>query len=83
MFRSITVVADGCNWGDRPKRAADRARNSILAYLKEKSTKIKTVGDASSYLLRAFNHAHNCICEKINPNEVMLSFLISKCINLY
>lgn len=43
-----------------------------MSYLKEKRSKMLTVGDASLYLLRAFNHAHNCICEKIDPDEVSL-----------
>merc|ERR1712137_100269 len=67
--RSIVVVADGCNWGELPKRAAERARNSVMSYLKEKNQKIKTVDDAQLYLLRSFNEAHRRICEKSSPDE--------------
>ena len=74
ICRSIIVVADGCNWGERPKRAAERARNSVMGYLKEKNPKIKTVNDAKLYLLRSFNDAHNRICEKHHPDEVIHFF---------
>ena len=62
-------MADGCNWGERPKRAAERARNTVMAYLKERNTKIKTLEDAKLYLLRSFNEAHRRICEKSYPEE--------------
>lgn len=57
------VVADGCNWGDRPRDAAINARDAVLKYLGEKHHKIYSVGDAQLYLLRSFNVAHSAICD--------------------
>ena len=67
--RAIVVVADGCNWGERPKKAAERARNATMAYLKEKNHKVRNIEDAKLYLLRSFNEAHRRICEKTYPEE--------------
>ena len=71
--RSIVVVADGCNWGELPKRAAERARNSVMGYLKEKNHKIRCINDAKLYLLRSLNEAHRRICEKVGE-EVKFHF---------
>ena len=66
----MVVVADGCNWGEMPKQAAERARNTILGFLLEKHRKIATISDAKNYLLLSLNEAHKRICEKSFPEEV-------------
>ena len=60
--RAIVVVADGCNWGSRPRQAAIAARDSVLSYLTKKQGSINSVGDAQLFLLRAFNEAQRSVC---------------------
>jgi hypothetical protein len=35
------VVADGCNWGRGPMTAANRARDAVLSYLRDKDARIR------------------------------------------
>lgn len=66
--RCISVVADGCNWGTRPKKAAQRARDTVMEYLSSELHKIHTVRDAQAHLLRSFAEAQQSICQ-IHPDE--------------
>jgi len=66
--RCISVVSDGCNWGTRPKKAAERARDTVMEYLCSEIPKIHTVRDAQAHLLRSFAEAQQSICQ-VYPDE--------------
>ena len=55
------AVADGCNWGDKPREAAILACNEIISYLSCRIDSCKDTSDISFTLLKAFMHAHNKI----------------------
>ena len=71
--RMVCVVADGCNWGERPKTAAVKARNQVLEYLTAIQGCIKTVTDAQSHLLRSFTEAQRVICAD-DPDGVRITY---------
>ena len=54
-------MADGCNWGDKPREAAILACNEIISYLSCRIDSCKDTSDISFTLLKAFMHAHNKI----------------------
>jgi len=70
----ISVVADGCNWGERPKWAAEKCRNTVLDYLKRNISSMTTIPEAQSHLLRAFTEAQRTICA--DDPESVRNFLL-------
>lgn len=72
--RGIFVIADGCNWGERPKLAAQYATNSVLDYLSSNMSSINCVQDAQVHLLRSFVEAQNAICKKPEKGVSVVSF---------
>ena len=67
--RLVCVVADGCNWGERPKTAAVKSRDRVLQYLTSVLVTIQSIREAQSHLLRAFTEAQRVICEE-DPDGV-------------
>eukprot|EP01095_Lingulamoeba_sp_RSL-Kostka_P000267 TRINITY_DN1040_c1_g2_i1.p1 TRINITY_DN1040_c1_g2~~TRINITY_DN1040_c1_g2_i1.p1 ORF type:complete len:528 (-),score=160.83 TRINITY_DN1040_c1_g2_i1:166-1749(-) len=61
--RQILVIADGCNWGDKPKTAAIKASNTFLNYLYEHQHEVNNTHYAARLISRAFALAHNKILE--------------------
>jgi len=61
--RCIVAVADGCNWGKRPQRAAHDAIAAFSHYFNNHQAQIRDLQDAGHYLLRSFSEAHNKIVE--------------------
>jgi Protein phosphatase 2C len=61
--RSVLVLADGCNWGEKPRSAAVMACRAILHYLGERLESIETARVAGDLLLRSFAVAHARILE--------------------
>jgi hypothetical protein len=55
--RAIIGLADGCNWGHRPREAAVRATKALAQYLEDHQSDIQDVKDAGHFLLRAFDKA--------------------------
>jgi len=61
--RLIACVADGCNWGEKPKEAACKATGAFLEYVNNFHDAIVDVKKAGVVLLNAFEYAHNAIME--------------------
>lgn len=61
--RLIACVADGCNWGEKPRAAAHRANASFIDYVNANQDAIVDVKKAGVVLLSAFECAHNSIME--------------------
>eukprot|EP01111_Echinosteliopsis_oligospora_P010742 TRINITY_DN3407_c0_g1_i1.p1 TRINITY_DN3407_c0_g1~~TRINITY_DN3407_c0_g1_i1.p1 ORF type:complete len:354 (+),score=93.88 TRINITY_DN3407_c0_g1_i1:108-1169(+) len=59
--RAFIAVADGCNWGPRPHRAAKDAIEAVSRYMADKEAHITDVHDAGHFLLRSFSEAHKRI----------------------
>ena len=68
--RSILVVADGCNWGFRPKLASLSASSMFVKYMEEHQSEIHTIREAGYYLLRAVAHAHHYISVTAEELEI-------------
>ena len=61
--RSIALVADGCNWGEKPRKAAEKASNSFADYLLEHQAEATTTHYVARLITRAFSVAHHSILE--------------------
>lgn len=61
--RIIASVADGCNWGPKPREAAQKANSAFIEYINQYHDTITDVKKAGGVLLSAFEHAHNSIME--------------------
>uniref|UniRef100_A0A6B2L696 PPM-type phosphatase domain-containing protein n=1 Tax=Arcella intermedia TaxID=1963864 RepID=A0A6B2L696_9EUKA len=55
----IFCVADGCGWGERPKEASNRLKDSFLDYFEGKT--FKTLKEISTHLVHACAFANHCI----------------------
>lgn len=64
--RVIAAVADGCNWGAKPREAAQKANAAFIEYVNASHDAITDVKKAGAVLLNAFEHAHNSIMEGKN-----------------
>jgi len=60
--RALVAVADGCNWGSRPRQAAHSAIQALKSYLAPRH-RISDLQEAAHYLLRAFAEADRKIME--------------------
>eukprot|EP00005_Dracoamoeba_jomungandri_P012132 CAMPEP_0174265298 /NCGR_PEP_ID=MMETSP0439-20130205/26000_1 /TAXON_ID=0 /ORGANISM="Stereomyxa ramosa, Strain Chinc5" /LENGTH=411 /DNA_ID=CAMNT_0015351697 /DNA_START=60 /DNA_END=1295 /DNA_ORIENTATION=- len=60
---STVCVADGCNWGDRPKQAAQGAAIALRDYIAARVEKraLRDTHEIAHILLRGFNTADNSI----------------------
>lgn len=56
--RTIAIVADGCNWGRKPKIAAQRASDAFAEYLLEHHHEATTTHYVARLITRAFSLAH-------------------------
>jgi len=61
--RLIACVADGCNWGEKPRAAAHKANAAFVDYVNANHDAIVDVKKAGVVLLSAFESAHNSIME--------------------
>jgi hypothetical protein len=59
--RSILCIADGCNWGPRPRDAATNATNAFIHYVKSHHHDTLDVKEFGPLLLRAFAAAHEAV----------------------
>jgi len=57
----LVCLADGCNWGERPKEASNRARDGFIFYLSERIQDAKTLKDVGLMLINALSVSHNVI----------------------
>lgn len=56
-LRTIAIVADGCNWGEKPRKAAERATNSFADYLLKHQAEATTTHYVARLISRAFSIA--------------------------
>tara|TARA_R110002050_G_scaffold267610_4_gene409336 strand:+ start:26 stop:451 length:426 start_codon:yes stop_codon:yes gene_type:complete len=74
---AVLCVADGCNWGEKPKEAAVRSRDCFLKYMKNRRHKLKSTQDLGHYLLRAFSKAQEEIVrDKETPQDAGTTTLV-------
>lgn len=59
--RSISCVADGCNWGQKPRIAAKKAAKAFTDYLFSKQHQITDLQNLGNFLLRACSEANKSI----------------------
>jgi len=64
--RVIAAVGDGCNWGSKPREAANKATSAFVDYVSTAHDSISDVKKAGAVLLNAFEFAHNSIMEGKN-----------------
>jgi len=58
---TVFCVTDGCNWGERPREASNRAKDAFVAFLNMKLGELKTLKDMGFLLITALAHAHHAI----------------------
>mmetsp|Transcript_2142 Transcript_2142/g.6769 ORF Transcript_2142/g.6769 Transcript_2142/m.6769 type:complete len:518 (-) Transcript_2142:79-1632(-) len=70
LFREAAVLAlaDGCNWGEGPRRAAARAAEGFSSYVYERLDEIEKVSDLGPVLLRGLAVAHHNV--SVDSTEV-------------
>uniref|UniRef100_A0A7S4P4A0 PPM-type phosphatase domain-containing protein n=1 Tax=Paramoeba aestuarina TaxID=180227 RepID=A0A7S4P4A0_9EUKA len=74
---AVLVVADGCNWGEKPREASERARDCFMRYMRARRHKLHSSREAGHYLLRAFNKAQEAImCGKTIEDEAGTTTLL-------
>jgi len=56
--RVIATVADGCNWGPKPRDAAKAASKAFVNYMRSHQNIVREASDACILLLRAISEAH-------------------------
>jgi hypothetical protein len=63
--RVIFALADGCNWGERPRAAAEKASKAMVEYMSDAllQMEMKTSVECQQQLMRAFRVAHDKIIE--------------------
>jgi hypothetical protein len=61
--RYVIVLADGCNWGLRPREAALRAINAFVEYVTTNHSSAQTLKNAAELMLHGFSRAHKKIAE--------------------
>lgn len=59
--KAFLCLADGCNWGTKPREAASRASSSFVGYLFENTATLSTVREYGALMLQALAEAHNDI----------------------
>jgi len=59
----ITVVADGCNWGERPMAASNTAKKTFVDYLRSHLHEMADLRDVGHYLLQALSACQQKITE--------------------
>ncbi|KAN0037096.1 hypothetical protein ACTFIV_002428 [Dictyostelium citrinum] len=59
--RLITCLADGCNWGQKPKEAAQNASTAFIDYVISKNDDMTNVKEVGKILFNAFECAHKSI----------------------
>jgi hypothetical protein len=71
------ALADGCNWGNRPKEAAWKASQAFINYVDSNQNNIHDVRDVGHYLLRGFDKAsREIIVNKEDPFDAGTTTLL-------
>lgn len=61
--RAFVAIADGCNWGNRPREAAKNATIALKEYMSRRHGQVRDLHDAAHLLLRGFAEADKKIME--------------------
>eukprot|EP01128_Nolandella_sp_AFSM9_P005740 TRINITY_DN2840_c0_g1_i2.p1 TRINITY_DN2840_c0_g1~~TRINITY_DN2840_c0_g1_i2.p1 ORF type:complete len:1486 (+),score=356.22 TRINITY_DN2840_c0_g1_i2:268-4458(+) len=64
----IFAVADGCNWGWKPRNAAFAASRRFIEYVESQQSALITVPSSAKIFFQGFNQAHNKIMEGNEAN---------------
>jgi hypothetical protein len=59
----ILALADGCNWGEKPRKAAFLASRTFVDFVKRFQSDVPSIQDAANLYLQAFAQAHHRIVE--------------------
>jgi len=78
--RTLVCIADGCSWGEPPRKAARKATEAYMSYLRDNQRSINDLRDAGRLILRAFQKAHIKILEGQCVLSVCLSLSLSVCV---
>merc|ERR1712137_1281297 len=74
---TIIALADGCNWGERPKAAAVAAGTSFVRYLQDRLHLFSSTTIVAESIVNAFVASHQAISEGyINPWEAGTATLL-------
>ncbi|EGC38022.1 hypothetical protein DICPUDRAFT_97029 [Dictyostelium purpureum] len=59
--RLIACLADGCNWGEKPKEAAQNASTAFIEYVTSQNDSMTNVKEVGKILYQGFECAHKSI----------------------
>jgi hypothetical protein len=66
----VACLADGCNWGEKPRDAAGRCAHAFVDSITEALPKLKSTNKIANLLLRSLAAANTAILEgKKDPWE--------------
>lgn len=76
--RLISVIADGCNWGERPRIGAKIACEAFTEYLIQSIPRITTIQSAGCHILQAMSQAHLAITDQFadSPSTAILGGIL-------
>ena len=76
--RSVVVLCDGCNWGPRPRDAAQKSTATFVDYLTSKMFLANSTDVMGELLLKAVELCHEKIIEGISDSweGIFLFFFI-------
>lgn len=69
--RIVIALADGCNWGERPRKAAKRASKRFIEIIDEYHDQIVSVRAAGPILLYAYSEAHKSIIRDFDEESAI------------
>ena len=79
----VFALADGCNWGERPRKAAKRATKKFIETVDDSEVEITSVKSAVIVLLTGFAEAHKSIiaplhdrleeCQQMSPGATTMT----------
>jgi len=67
---AVICLADGCNWGPRPKTAAWKASNAFVDFVRSQKNQFTGTREVGYLLFKAFAKAHKAICEGVTQQEL-------------
>eukprot|EP01127_Copromyxa_protea_P002954 TRINITY_DN12865_c0_g1_i1.p1 TRINITY_DN12865_c0_g1~~TRINITY_DN12865_c0_g1_i1.p1 ORF type:complete len:1760 (-),score=273.24 TRINITY_DN12865_c0_g1_i1:1-5280(-) len=68
--RVLFALADGCNWGLKPRAAAHKASNVFVDWMTSVQSKILDTSSIKHYLLLGFEKAHEAIIEGLSETDL-------------
>jgi len=57
----IVCIADGCNWGERPREASNRCKDIFVQHLENNLGNVKRLNDLGPLLVSCLDSAHQAI----------------------